>query len=259
MSDLTSDFLGRSFLGAVETHSVDELRAVFDAGLDPRATMQGKPLTTWLTEMYSRSNAFADCMRFLLERGATLDDPALAPVLLNDVAGLQAALAVDPNLLAHRTTLRSAFTPLDGHTHDYATLLHVAAEFGHLEVVRVLLEAGADVNARAGFDADGLGGQTPLFHTVNSNKNRSAPVMELLLDAGARGCAGCRPHLGPRLRLGNDVFRSDADFIRATRVLAANASQGGRHRDERETFAESSGTSSAGVRECTESVFERLV
>jgi hypothetical protein len=181
MSDLAGDFLGRSFLGAVETHSVDELREVLDAGLEPRADLQGKPLTTWLTEMYSRSDRFADCLRLLLERGATLDDPQLAPVLLNDVDALKAALAADPKFLAHRTTLRSAFTPLDN-----ATLLHVAAEFGHLEVARALVEAGADVNARAGVDDDGLGGQTPLFHTVNSNKNRSVPVMELLLDAGAR-------------------------------------------------------------------------
>jgi ankyrin repeat protein len=176
MSDLRNDFLG-----AVETHSVEELRAVLDAGLDPRSPLDGKPLTTWLTEMYSRSDAFADCLRLLLDRGATLDDSALAPVLLNDVDGLRRALAADASLLTHRTTLRSAFTPLDD-----ATLLHVAAEFGHVEVARMLVEAGADVNARAGLDADGLGGQTPLFHTVNSNANRSLPVMELLLDAGAR-------------------------------------------------------------------------
>jgi hypothetical protein len=181
MSNSQSDLLERDFLRAVETHSVEQLRAVLEAGLDPRAPLQGKPLTTWLTEMYTRSDAFADCLRLLLERGAALDDPAIAPVLLNDVDELQAALAADASLLTHHTTLRSAFTPLDD-----ATLLHVAAEFRHLQVARTLVEAGADVNARAGVDADGLGGQTPLFHTVNSNANRSAPVMELLLDAGAR-------------------------------------------------------------------------
>ena len=44
----------------------------------------------------------------------------------------------------------------------------------------------ADVNASAAVDGYGLNGHTPLFHTVNSNANRSAPLMRLLLDARAR-------------------------------------------------------------------------
>ncbi len=74
-----------------------------------------------------------------------------------------------------------AFTPLSG-----VSLLHVAAEYGHLKVARKLLELGAEVDARADQDSVGFGGQTPLFHTVNSNENRSEPVMRLLLEAGAR-------------------------------------------------------------------------
>jgi hypothetical protein len=42
------------------------------------------------------------------------------------------------------------------------------------------------VNARAEVDEHGLSGHTPLFHTVNSNHNRSEPIMRLLLAAGAR-------------------------------------------------------------------------
>lgn len=45
---------------------------------------------------------------------------------------------------------------------------------------------GADVHARAAVDEAGLNGHTPIFHTVNSNDNRSAPLLRLLLDAGAR-------------------------------------------------------------------------
>jgi ankyrin repeat protein len=47
------------------------------------------------------------------------------------------------------------------------------------------MDAGADVNARADVDGDGLGGQTPLFHAVNSNLNYCRPMMELLVEAGA--------------------------------------------------------------------------
>ena len=41
------------------------------------------------------------------------------------------------------------------------------------------------MNATAATDEHGLNGHTPLFHTVNSNANRSEPVMRLLLAAGA--------------------------------------------------------------------------
>jgi len=84
-------------------------------------------------------------------------------------------------LIHHTTSMASTFTPLDG-----ASLLHVAAEYGNANAVRVLLEMGAEVNARAAVDAHGLNGHTPLFHTVNSAWNRSAPILELLLDAGAQ-------------------------------------------------------------------------
>lgn len=169
------------FLGAIETHDVDHLRAILDAGLDPRAPIRGKQPVTWLTEMYTRSDRFPACLRLLLERGAVLDDPALTPVLLDDAEALAATLRDDPSLLDHRTTMASAFTPLDG-----ATLLHVAAEFGNVNAARALLEAGVDVEARAAVDEHGLNGHTPLFHTVNTNANRGLPLMRMLLEAGAR-------------------------------------------------------------------------
>ncbi len=177
---MTSNTDGK-LLEAFELHSVEDLRALLDAGLDPRTPIRGKPPVHWLTEMYTRSDRFADLLRLLLEAGAELDDPATAPVLLNDGEALRAAVSDDPSLLEHRTDLVSAFTPLEG-----ATLLHVAAEYGHLEAARVLLASGADVDARASVDEHGLGGHTPLFHTVNSHANRSQPLLRLLLEAGAR-------------------------------------------------------------------------
>ena len=168
-------------LVAVELHSVERLRALLDRGVDPRAPVRGKTPVTWLTEMYTRSARFPACLRLLLDGGAELDDPVVAPVLLDDGEALRAAIQRDASVLQHRTAMVSAFTPLVG-----ASLLHVAAEFGHLGVARVLLEHGVDVDARADLDEDGFNGQTPLFHAVNSHGNRSQPVLRLLLEAGAR-------------------------------------------------------------------------
>jgi ankyrin repeat protein len=66
-----------------------------------------------------------------------------------------------------------------------ATLLHVASEYQKQDIVDALLEKGADVNARAAVDADGVGGQTAIFHAVTQNQDRGLPVVQLLIQHGA--------------------------------------------------------------------------
>lgn len=174
------DSLEDRFLGAIELHSVEDLEQVIAAGLAVDQPIRDKPMTRWLTEMYTRSERFPQLARSLISRGAKLDDDAVAEVLQDDGPALAARLNADPSLLHRRTTMACAFTPLDG-----ATLLHVAAEFQCARAARVLIERGADVNARAAVDGHGLGGHTAIFHTVNSNQNRALPMLELLLSAGA--------------------------------------------------------------------------
>ena len=166
---------------AFELHAIEQIRNILDAGLDSRAPIRGKSPINWLLEMYTRSAAFPACLQLMLDRGAVLDDPAIAPVLLDDAEAMTAAIRTTPSLINHRTSMVSAFTPLVG-----ASLLHVAAEYGSARVVRVLLDMGADVHATATVDEYGLDGHTPLFHTVNSIQNHAAPIMRLLLDAGAK-------------------------------------------------------------------------
>lgn len=172
---------------ACELHSVERIRAALDAGVDAQAPIRGKSPVAWLTEMYSRGDNFPVCLRLLLDRGGVLDDPVLAPVLLNDTDALASAIRATPSLLSHRTNMVSAFTPLVG-----ASLLHVAAEYGNTDVARLLIEQGADVNAKAAFDEYGLNGHTPIYHTVNSSHNRSAPILHMLLDAGAKSDTAVR-------------------------------------------------------------------
>ncbi len=176
MTDPTADLLS-----AFDGHKVERVRAALNAGADPSTPVRGKLPIVWLLEEYTRSDRLADCLRLLIERGAVLPDPLLAAVLLNDGPAITDAVRARPAVLEHRTTLVSAFTSLTG-----VSLLHVAAEYGNLNAARALVDAGADVNATAAFDDYGLNGHTPLFHTVNSNRNRSEPIMRLLLAAGAR-------------------------------------------------------------------------
>ncbi len=136
-------------LGAFELHSVTDICRILDAGLDVRAPIHGKSPISWLLEMYTISDKFPECLGALLDRGAVLDDPVAAPVLLNDARAVAAAIQANPSYVNHHTTMVSAFTPLVG-----ASLLHVAAEYGNLEVARVLIEMGADVNAKAAVDED---------------------------------------------------------------------------------------------------------
>jgi hypothetical protein len=172
-------------LDAFDGHDVEEVRGALRDGADPGVPIRGKVPIEWLTEQYTRSDRLPACLRLLLEAGAVPPDPVIVPVLLDDADAVRAAVRSDPLLLSHQTTMVSSFTPLVG-----ASLLHVAAEYGNLNAARALVELGADVNATAAVDAHGLNGHTPLFHTVNSNANRSEPVLRLLLLAGAN--AGVR-------------------------------------------------------------------
>ena len=166
--------LESDYLEAFEVHSPKKIRAALAAGASPVALIKGKRPIDILIEMYSRSPNFVECLRVMLDAGATIEDPLLQAVLLDDPAALR-GLSLDAKL-----NLVGAYTCCSG-----VSALHVCAEFNSVRCAAALIEAGVDVNARADVDADGLGGQTPLFHAVNSNQNYCRPVMELLVDAGA--------------------------------------------------------------------------
>jgi ankyrin repeat protein len=63
--------------------------------------------------------------------------------------------------------------------------LHVAAEYGSLEAAALLLDRGADINARATVDQAGVGGHTAIFHAVTQFDDGGLPVTQLLVERGA--------------------------------------------------------------------------
>ena len=125
------------------------------------------------------------------------DTPAMA-VHRGRVDLLEDWLRRDPLLLERTFTHEEFFPPalgchadhalaLVGAPLDGATLLHMAADYEELEIVRWLLDRGMSPDVRARTDADGFGGHTALFNcivTYNAGR-RDDRIVRLLLDRGA--------------------------------------------------------------------------
>jgi ankyrin repeat protein len=130
--------------------------------------------------MYTRGPLFKECMKVFVDYGLAFDDKLLLAVLMDDSASLDKQLSSDKSLMHKKYSLDCTFTPL----YD-ATLLHICAEYNHLESAKILVKHGADINAIAGFDENGFGGHTPVFHTVNQDANKCIDVLKFLISQGA--------------------------------------------------------------------------
>jgi ankyrin repeat protein len=138
---------------------------------------------------YARSpHGLSACIDILLEAGGVTRYavPGVLEVLCGRIDSLSEQIDADPALVNRR------FSELDcGQTAGRnlllqgGTLLHVAAEYGNPAAVALLLDRGADVNARATVDEAGVGGQTAIFHAVTQFDDGGLPVAQLLLERGA--------------------------------------------------------------------------
>ncbi|HEY3739644.1 MAG TPA: ankyrin repeat domain-containing protein [Bryobacteraceae bacterium] len=171
---------GADLLGAFEEHSPDGIRALLAAGVSTTDPIKGRRPIDSLIEMYLRSTRFAECLQIMIDAGASVGDPLLEAVLLDDDRALQKLLSSSTEHIQRKLSPLCAFTSCRG-----VSALHICAEFNSTRCARTLLDAGADVNARADLDASGLGGQTPIFHAVNSIFNYCRPMMDILMEAGA--------------------------------------------------------------------------
>jgi len=170
---------------------------------DPRRKYPGTALD-YVIGTYGRSARLGACMDILVEAGGVTRYNL--PPVLDLLRGRLDLLA--EHLEAEPAQLHRRFPELDfGSTGQRrlnlqgATLLHVAAEYGNVEAVRLLLDRGADVNARAGADEAGVGGQTPIFHAITQFFDWGLPVAQLLINRGA--------DLSVRVRLPGHYERPD--------------------------------------------------
>ncbi len=161
---------------AFELHSVEGLVTCFENGADPNALVHEKPLIYELINMYTRGPRFKRCIQAFVDYGLVFDDEVLLAVLLDDAALLNELLVQNTSALAKKYTFQCAFTPL-----QEVSLLHICAEYNHVSCAKILVKHGADPNIKAGFDANGFGGHTPIFHTVNQDANKSIDMLNYLV------------------------------------------------------------------------------
>jgi hypothetical protein len=174
------------------------LKWLLDHGSNPNCRDHGYEISghpypgtalDYLIASYARSlERLSACIDVLLEAGGETryDAPAVLALLRGRLDDLRELIDAEPGLVNKR------FAELDcGQTGGRClllkggTLVHVAAEYGNVAAVALLLDRGADVNARATVDEGGIGGQTAIFHTVTQFDDGGLPVTQLLVERGA--------------------------------------------------------------------------
>jgi ankyrin repeat protein len=175
-----------------ETVEPVSIRWLLEHGANPNCAREERkyPVNAldYVIGTYSRSERLAECIDVLVAAGgvAKLDNPAVLAVLRNRLDDLDGMLKVEPDLARWRfDELEIGATAGRTLTLRGATLLHVAAEYGNVDAVKMLLDRGANVNMHANVDENGVGGQTPIFHAVTQFWNYGLPVAQLLLERGA--------------------------------------------------------------------------
>lgn len=169
------DYL-KKIITAFELHSAEEIRECFENGISPNLMINGKPLIYDLINMYTRGPNFKKCVKAFVDYGLEFDDNVLLSVLLDDSNQLDIQLASRKDVLLKKYSFDGTFTPL-----YEVSLLHVCAEYNHLACAEILIKHGADINSKAGLDAHGFGGHTPIFHTVNQDANKCIDVLKFLI------------------------------------------------------------------------------
>jgi ankyrin repeat protein len=193
-ADVNAEWAGRFpiIFAPCETVEPIPLKWLLDHGADPNCSRANRNTSgsalDYVIGTYSRSAQLSDCIDILLKAGGATrwNLPPLLDLLRNRLDSLALQLESDPGLLhRHFDELDFGTTGARSLTLRGATLLHVAAEYGNLEAVMMLLDRGADVNVRAHVDSRGVGGQTPIYHAATQYFDFGLPTVELLLKRGA--------------------------------------------------------------------------
>src|SRR5579875_219032 len=158
-AEATAD-TGAAFVDAIKTGNLPVLQSLLESNPDLLdATTPAGVAPVVLAKYYGQGDVAA----FLLTRSPRLDPFAAAVVGNSEV--IRRALSENPDIVP-------------AYSSDGWTLLHLAAFFAHPEIVRLLLDAGANVTAVSTNDQ----GNMPL-HAALPPAN--VEIVRMLLDHGA--------------------------------------------------------------------------
>jgi hypothetical protein len=151
-------------LGNTEFQNPEGLRWELEHGADANAGAMQNLLSTYGRKIGPKH----ECIELLIDHGASWTDDPIMAIHRGQVDQLRTFIDKDPELLHQRVSLDYGMQL----TLSNVTLLHVAVEFNERECVDLLLQLGADLNAQAGFEPSGIGGQTPLYHAIGGNQSQ---------------------------------------------------------------------------------------
>jgi ankyrin repeat protein len=210
--NLRKTLLGRCLMAAVTSHGFEDktderlniVNALLASGADPNVSADGvtavqRAANDFAESVESRQRNIKKIIAALVARGATLDiysaatagdEAPVAQLLKKNPASANTTgpdgtpvlhLAVCMNHFKIVKLLLDAGVDVNSHSHEKlylpgATALHFAASWGRLELAKLLLDRGADINAR---DARGA---TPLHFAAT---RPSESIARLLLQRGA--------------------------------------------------------------------------
>jgi ankyrin repeat protein len=166
------------------------LKWLLDHGANPNCGQNLGQTTAldYLLGTYFRSTKLSECIDHLIVAGgcSSYEIPEVFELLRGQLNELKSRIKADPSLVYRRfPNLDIGATGGRRLTLEGSTLLHVAAEFGNLDVAQLLIDHGADINALATKTSLGDGGQSPIFHAVSQYFDFGLPMTQLLIEHGA--------------------------------------------------------------------------